>query len=356
MFMTTNANAQRIAVDLTWIDMLKGIAIIAVILDNLPGYMKPFHLPVGPFVQVFFILSGFGLTIGYFKQSQTSWSWKRWAWRRTTKIIMPYALFVVFSFALAILGARLYTSIDMQFSWGALFAYLTFTRNFCPSLWAWNPPLWFMPVIIGLYISFPALLKILEKWGPWVLLLISALVTYGTRTIAVWVAAPKGHGADLFTFWTIQFALGMVLAYVRKTDPQKLHHLIGPKAFLLGIGFTACSWALRTYIPLGKVFNDPVTSVGVFLFLLNLVWTSRELVPTTGKVLIALSSKSYLMYLMHYPIMVFLIGPSLKVLTNSIVVLAFVVVYIVAVFFLSCLVSPAIDKLVSWAYYECRIN
>ena len=354
--MKANTSGQSISVDLAWIDMLKGIAIIGVILDNVSGYMRTFVLPVGPFVQVFFILSGFGLTITYLKQSKMGWSWKKWAWRRITKIVMPYAIFVGLSFVLGTLGAYLHASVDVQFSWVALLAYLIFTRNFYPSFWVWNPPLWFMPVIVGLYISFPVLLKILAKWGPWALLLIAVLVTYGTRTIAVLADAPQSHGADLFTFWMIQFALGIVLAHVRETDPQKLGRLIGFKAFLVGLGFMACSWALTRYVPLGKAFNDPITSVGIFLLLLNLVWTSRALVPLTGRVLNALSGKSYLMYLVHYPIIAFLIGPLLGVFTDRVVVLVFGVIYIVVMFFLSYLISRPIDKLVSWAYYKYRVN
>jgi peptidoglycan/LPS O-acetylase OafA/YrhL len=363
--MKTNANTLSISVDLTWIDMLKGIAIIGVFFDNWTGYMKfdttpallyslarIFSLAVGPFVQVFFILSGFGLTIAYFKQSKTNWSWKRWTWRRITKIVMPYAIFVIFSFVLGILGSYLYTSIDMQFSWVSLLSYLTFTRNFYPPSWIWNPPLWFMPVIIGLYISFPILIKTLEKWGPWVLLLISAFVTYGTLAIAVLADATGSHAGDLFTFWMIQFALGMVLAHVREAVPQKLGHLIDPKAFFLGLGLMMCSWVLRTYVPLGKTFNDSVTSVGFFLILLNLGWTSRAKIPATGKVLNALSSKSYLMYLIHYPIMMFLIGPSLRVLTNPIIVIALGSIYIIAIFFLCHFISQPIGKFTSWAYHK----
>lgn len=364
--MTTHTNPPSISADLTWIDMLKGIAIIGVFFDNWTGYMefattpaviyslaKIFALAVGPFVQVFFILSGFGLTIAYFN-GKTNWSWRRWTWRRITKIVIPYAIFVVFSFVLGILGSYLYTSIDVKFSWVSLLAYLTFTRNFYPPSWIWNPPFWFMPVIIGLYISFPVLVKILEKWGLWVLLLISVFITYGTLTIAVLAGASGSHAADLFTFWMIQFALGMVLAYVREANPQKLRYLVGSKAFFLGIGLMIGSWMLRTYVPLGKTFNDSITSVGIFLILLNLGWVSRAKVPVTGKMLNTLASKSYLMYLIHCPIMVFLVGPPLRVLTNPIIVIALGGIYIIIIFFLCYLISQPMNKLTSWAYHNCR--
>ncbi len=358
-----DANTQDISVDLTWVDMLKGIAIIGVFFDNWTSYMRfastpaplyslasAFAVAVGPFVQLFFILSGFGLTLSYLKHGKSEWSWKRWAWRRITKIVIPYLIFVLCSFLLGIIGSYLYASVDMRFSWASLLAHLTFTRNFYPPSWGWNPPLWFMPIIIGLYVSFPVLIKILEKWGPWVLLLISALVTYGTLMASVWIGWSGGHAADLFTFEMVQFALGMVLAYVRNRDPQKLRHLIGLKALLLGVGLIAGSWVLRTYVPLGKTFNDLLTSIGYFLVLLNGGWISRAAIPAVGEMLNALSSKSYLMYLIHYPIMEFLIGPPLRVPINPAVVLALGGLYILLIFFLCRLISRPIDKLVTWAY------
>ena len=107
---TTIHHFPDIATDLTWVNMLKGIAIIGVFYDNWLVYCRVngliavphtlyFSLTtllqtvVGPFVDVFIILSGFGLTLAYLEHSNADWSWKRWAWRRITKIIIPYYLF-----------------------------------------------------------------------------------------------------------------------------------------------------------------------------------------------------------------------------------------------------------------------
>jgi peptidoglycan/LPS O-acetylase OafA/YrhL len=209
-----------------------------------------------------------------------------------------------------------------------------------------------MPVIIGLYFSFPVLNKILEKLGILAMLLISAFITYGTLTIVALATAFRGeHASDLFTFWMIQFALGIALAYMRKTNPPKLRVLIGVKPFFIGAGLLMCSWALRTYVPLGKVFNDPITSIGIFLLLLNLVWTFRK-VRGTAKILISLSNKSYLMYLIHYPIMKFLIGPPLRGFTNPLIVVALGSLYVLAIFSVCSLISKPINGISSWIYYK----
>jgi len=128
--------------DLTWVDLVKGMAIIGVFFDNWHSYMDlaptpHLHYPlantflavVGPFVQVFFILSGFGSTLSYLAY-RGGWSWNKWTWRRFTEIVVPYQIIVLAS-------------------------YVILTQNFYRESWTWNPPLWFMPVIISLYIVFP---------------------------------------------------------------------------------------------------------------------------------------------------------------------------------------------------------
>jgi len=353
--------SKDISSDLAWVDMLKGIAIIGVFWDNWMGYMRFVTTPgwlyslvktaVGPFVQVFLILSGFGLTIAYFKQQEEkNWSWKRWVWRRVTKIVIPYEIAVILSFILGLAGAFLYASVDVQFSLVSLVANLTFLRNFYSPSWIWNPPLWFMPVIIGLYVSFPFLLKILTRFGPWVLMTVSILVSYGALALAYLTGLYEGHAGDIFTFWVAQFSLGMVLAHTRRAAPRRLSCLIGYKAFFLGLVLIMCSWGLITYIPSGKIFNDSITSLGFFLLLLNLVWASRAKVPMTGKVLGALSTQSYFMYLIHYPIMKFLIGPLLRPPVNQAIIVVLGCIYIAVIFILSKFFSRPVNRVAIWSY------
>jgi peptidoglycan/LPS O-acetylase OafA/YrhL len=91
----------------------KGIAIIGVFIDNWNHYMRfepnpplvnaaarTFVSVASPFVQVFFILSGFGLMMGYLR-ARDRWGWGRWGWRRVTKIVIPYILAVLLTFVCA---------------------------------------------------------------------------------------------------------------------------------------------------------------------------------------------------------------------------------------------------------------
>ena len=73
------------------------------------------------------------------------------------------------------------------------------------------------------------------------MLALSALITYASLIVFVLLKVKGGHAADLFTFWLVQFALGIVLAHVREHDPQRLRHLTGIGASLLGLGLVMVS-------------------------------------------------------------------------------------------------------------------
>jgi peptidoglycan/LPS O-acetylase OafA/YrhL len=111
-----------------------------------------------------------------------------------------------------------------------------------------------------------------------------------------------------------------------------------------------CAWALRAYVPSGRAFNDSVTSIGIFLVLLNLSWVARAQAPAVGTALNALSRQSYLMYLVHYPVMMFLIGPPLRVSMNPILVVILGGLYILAIFFLCRFISKPMNRLTSRLY------
>ena len=348
--------ANNLADNLIWVDMLKGVAIVGVFLDNWTYFMQFSPTPawlfilaemvsliVGPFVQVFFLLSGFGLTASYYRQSRIPRYWQKWVRRRLKKVLWPYYLAVIFSFLMGLLGTLLYSAIDLRFSWADLVLHLTFLRNFFPASWIWNQPLWFMPVIIGLYLIFPLLLKLLIDYGPWTLLIVAALITYGSLSLAYFIGPYNGdHQADLFTFWTIQFALGMILAHIWYSNPSKLRYLVGGPTVVMGLGCLFLSLGIRNYFPSGAMFNDLLSSGGIFLILLNAIWVGRTLIPWTETLFVALGSQAYVMYLIHYPIMEFLLGPPLKFPMNPALVLLLGGVYIGLIFIIARFINRAL--------------
>jgi hypothetical protein len=204
-----------------------------------------------------------------------------------------------------------------------------------------------MPVIVGLYVIFPVLIIILKKWGPIKLLLISMLITYTSLIIAALEGATGNHGSDIFFFMIVQFTIGMILAYIRKTNAEKLRMLIGFRAILIGAVFYLCSWVLRTFIPYGQVFNDSVSSIAVFLILLNLGWGIRMVVPSVNKLLFSLSKQSYFMYLIHIPVLYYIVGPLFKNPMHPIIVIILLGSYILVIYFICSLLSKPINAISS---------
>lgn len=347
--------------------MLKGIAIIGVFTENGLNYIVTTPAPLahdlvrlvdlaaGPFVHLFFVLSGFGLMLSYLRQEGAAWSWKKWAWRRFTRIYIPYAIGILFMLAMGAIGARLYPAHPVplpseRVTWSIVLAYATFTRNFFPATWDWNEPLWFMPVIVGLYLSFPILVRVQKRWGAAALLAGALAVTYATLTFAGRLGMTGRHQSDWFTFWLFQFALGMVLAEVRATQPVRMRWLLGIPALAVGTVAIVLSWGLRQSSPSGRLFNDAITTVGIFVLLLNAGWALRALVPAVGDVLGALAGQEYLMYLLHVPLLWFVLIPALPGPVHPLAALLFVGAYVCFMYGLCRVIGKPLDALIARAY------
>jgi peptidoglycan/LPS O-acetylase OafA/YrhL len=202
-----------------------------------------------------------------------------------------------------------------------------------------------MPVIIGLYVLFPFLVHILEKRRPFLLFAVSVLITYGSIGACVALGYPVSHQSALFSFFVIEFSLGMFIGYRLAFYPRPLDRLLGLKMFCIGIGLYAVSWLIQRYWTLGGAFNDLFTAAAVFLMTLNLC---RLLLRLSPQKMINFSKEvsihSYVMYLIHGPLILFVMKPLLartvKTPINSMVMVFLACLYCVLIFFLARLISP----------------
>jgi peptidoglycan/LPS O-acetylase OafA/YrhL len=309
------------------ITMVRAIAITAVIMENyfsaLPwnaGYSMPDMLALlvaevsGTFVQVFFVLSGYGLTLSYFRQAPPSWA--AWARHRFLRILVPYWIAVIATFALANVS-QCWTPAGEQhvWSWTTLLAYLTFTRNFYNPGWELNWTLWFMPVIVGLYAIFPVLILVLKRYGLAVLVAGALLVANGAVALCVYLGYPLEHQNTLPVFFLDQFAMGMALGSIVHDHPGIIRKLMGPGYFILGICFYALSFYIIRYQPLGggsSTYNDVFTAIGLYLMMLCICrWINVSFSPGVLKLMNSVSRSSYIMYLAHGPIIYYIIKPYL---------------------------------------------
>lgn len=343
--------------------VLRGLAICGIIIENWL-LLVPRAFPMsavgkgvdilqavaGTMVHLFFIMSGYGLMLSYLKTG--SFAWSEWARKRFVRVVFPYFIIVTVTFILVEMLHRfdphLFTS---SYSWSTLFAYLTFLRNFHGLGSSFNPTLWFMPVIIGLYLLFPLLLWMLLKKGVLFLLLFSAGLTYFSITLFQVAGYRIGHDSALPLFFVIEFALGMALGSLGNSrESHLLVNLTTTRALGAGLIFYVLSWVVQRLWALGNAYNDLVTAIGILLLTL---YPCHLLLRISGKRLLSglgrLSKQSYLMYLLHGTLILFVAKPLLQkagmVPLSALTSVACAVIYCVLMLLLALLVSRPLDYL-----------
>jgi peptidoglycan/LPS O-acetylase OafA/YrhL len=342
------------------LDFLRGIALCCVIVENwllfvpraspilvLSKGVDIVQVVAGTMVHLFFILSGYGLTLSYYKSG--SFAWPEWTKKRFVRVVFPYLVIVVLTFLLVTmlhgLSPYLFT---MSYSWMTLLVYLTFLRNFYSTGSGFNPTLWFMPVIIGLYALFPLLLMVIRKKGPRALLVISAVLTYVSITFSLFLGYPVTHDTALPLFFIIEFALGMVLAWAVTHNEGSIKDLVTLKVFSLGMFFYVLSWVVTKLWVLGDMYNDFLTATGVLLITLYLC---DLLIQISGVHVVSalrrLNKQSYVMYLLHGTLILFVAKPLLEraglLPLNSLVSLVCAILYCAAIFLLASLIARPLN-------------
>jgi len=109
--------------------------------------------------------------------------------------------------------------------------------------------------------------------------------------------------------------------------------------FLLGIAFYTVAAVIAQYQPLGygsSAYNDIFSAVGLYLMLLYLCrWMDEAFSPGVLNLLDNVSRRSYMMYLIHWPILAWVLSPvmgkwfrsnmgALPMLLSSFVFVAFI--------------------------------
>jgi len=306
-------------------NMMRGTAVIGVVIHHwllfLPyknsevvDFVKTFS---GDFVHLFFIISGWGLTISYFTKGMVSW--KAWALRRFSKIILPFWIIISSTFICVNLTHSVMPAFSAdRYSWLTLFTYLTFTRDFYSPGWSLNGTFWFMPVIVGLYILFPLLAKILREYGPFVLLSISAPITYFSIAFFTYFGYPTTYQAALPLFYLIEFSCGMLAGYTLLYHPAIFRSFSGSRSFFFGLVLYGCSWIMIETMTHGWFLSDLLTCAGIFLIMLTLChWMAQVSSEKSIKFLSQVSKRSYLIYLIHGPVIMLIMRPLFKTFKGS---------------------------------------
>lgn len=289
-------------------NLIKSIAAIAVVFhhwllflesesSSMSGVIFALTGISGTFVQLFFVISGYGLFFSYYKNPR---SWKQWVIHRMRKILLPYWITVVITFILAIL-------VHQEYTWQTLSAYLTLTRNFYSPGWNMNISLWFMPVLAGLYLSFPFLVKAIKAYGSVKIFILAAIISYSYIFTCISFGTIPEHQNAFFLSYLIQFTFGMALAHLNLTKSPLISFFYTKKGFVIGACVYFISALLAKNTQIGSTLNDFLNAFGLTAIFLS----GGKLLQRVNQwqSFVNISGVSYLIYLIHAPIINFLIKP-----------------------------------------------
>ncbi|OQA47282.1 MAG: Acyltransferase family protein [Bacteroidetes bacterium ADurb.Bin302] len=308
-----------------------------------------FTQATGSVVQLFFVLSGAGLVVSYFKKPVM---WSDWAKKRFIKIIIPYWVVVCFTFFLTQLLHHLSPAFFSQvYFMKDLGVYIFLLQNFIPMPFYMVSSLWYIPNIIGLYFVFPLILKFNNKFGTISMLLVSFVVSIGSTALVIMFGGNPEHHKSVFLFFVFLFALGMVLGQKSTYDQNFLQKISSFKAAIIGLLFYFASWALQQYYSNGSYFNNALTVLGLLPIGLCFFRVTGNSIIT--RIFQKISKCSYYFYLIHVPILIYIIKPIAKFYMDKFIyhILFFIcgIVFVLFIYFLSKWLTNTTNFMVSLA-------
>jgi peptidoglycan/LPS O-acetylase OafA/YrhL len=343
--------------DTIWINHMRGFACIAIIWHHWLLYTEHSDNSIfsisetvsGTFVHLFFVLSGCGLAIAYYKASD--FSWRKWIQSKINKICIPYwyiicVLFLIF-LPIQLIAPSL---LKNQMNTMSFISNVLFVRNFVHESQGFNPPLWYMPVIIGLYLSFPFLVQLQKQISTLAFIIILSLVNFGSIYLFSSCGYEVSHQSAIFLFYELEFGIGMIFGRLLFQKNSYLYFFTRFYSLILGLFFYATSYYLTKTWHHGNNYNDAFTALGVFLISLYILVSLQEVMPRfLAELLSKLNRESYFMYLIHAPFIIFIIAPIFNNMLHNIGI--FLIIFIV---FLSFIYGTS--KMLRTAYEALLIN
>jgi peptidoglycan/LPS O-acetylase OafA/YrhL len=253
-------------------------------------------------VQLFLIMSGFGLTWGLLARGQTApISIKDFYFRRLARIYpLWWGAHILFFVVWLFLGRGLaLTEIESWISFVGLRVTPTTFYYFSP---AW----WYFALILQLYLVFPLLWEGLRRWGALRFLLVSSAVAFVIRGIGLLVLTDYldvWQRGGIFITRLPEFAFGMALAAWLYTDRENVEKkLTSPWAITASLGVYALGLVFSLSL-VGMTLGPFFLGTSAFLLFYNLVVRILARIPRwLALVGIWIGLHSYSLYLVHHPV------------------------------------------------------
>jgi peptidoglycan/LPS O-acetylase OafA/YrhL len=324
------------AMRLDWLDPVKALALLAILLNHLveefgpgPWFTNPsnswpslavrLHTMIPPgttyFLRgvrtlgwlgdaapgVFILASGVGLTLSALASPQNTLDARTFYRRRVLRL---YPLYIAMHFVV-LAGALLVPGDVMSFAGLRTALSLTGVRWRAGLFFYISPSWWFVWLILQLYVVYPFLFRALRKLGPARFFLAALAFTIASRAIGL--TLPDERYAWLtgrfFGSRLAEFAAGMVLAQLifsrrdRADAPAKpgLIAMLGWSVSCYALGLFASFWLV------GALVSNLLVTIGM-TGLFWVVWQSMlRPVPQLASASQWLGRRSYAVFLLHQP-------------------------------------------------------
>lgn len=248
-------------------------------------------------VGVFLFLSGFSLTYSLIKSGTMQGPWLQWYKRRLFRLFPLYwvahVLYILspwvhrqdavdYRFILSLLGDRVWP-IDV------MFYYL-------------NPSWWFFGLLVQLYLVFPILFSLLQRFDVVRYLLLCAFITIISRYMLFGVIHAHGNFVQgaFFGSRLWEFAAGMAFALLYHKSPGRAEkYLFSWQALLLGIILYVLGG--YSYQPgLSYIATDALIGTGLFIIVAHAACVAAKTF-ILKRLLSVVGIYSYGIYLFHHP-------------------------------------------------------
>lgn len=306
-------------------------------------------------VHLFFILSGFGLTLSALlvEKKTDRIRWFGFIKKRFIRLYPSYWLILAIYLLLNFFQYSSFLGLLKTYVKGAIFLDVI-------------PATWYIPILLQLYLLFPFLFYFLKKLSIKNFLLLSLLVKTVSSAIIITtslLAFDKilgfGYGGlapgGIALTRLFEFCFGMAIAkhwFTHERSVDAFTVFQKPKAIILGI-FLECLGiflslkytAIRFIdhdIPVGLFISDAFIGIGIFIISLNLVFLVDGLLKSKSKAWLDLvSNGTYEAYLIHSIVLSYfltlLIKPSLQFLSSTASYLIVCLLYLIILLIFSSL-------------------
>jgi peptidoglycan/LPS O-acetylase OafA/YrhL len=301
-------------------------------------------------VQLFLVLSGFGLTWGLLAKYglgpiSVSEFYKRRAWRLYPTWWGAHLLFLV---------TGTFTGWGLNWSDRLVYVSMLGIRITPDLIYHFTTAWWYFGVMIQLYLVFPLLWAALQRLGPIRFVIAGCALTFASRAIGVLMFGTYMDAWLRGAFFITQlasFTFGMSLAvWFKQSQAQVDCRLRARSTILIAIGMYA-SGSLLNFWELGLAVSPFLRGVGLFILLYNIF--ARPFRPRSSAVacLKWFGQHSYALFLMHQPFIALLVPSVLKpsnlgrVVFNSLVAFGLA---LLGALFLEKVVEKAVGICVRW--------